>query len=229
MKKIIVLLVILMLSFNKSYSQEHTFKAPDYELIKKEIQDKASNYYYPKLMERLAVNDTLLNNDDYAHLYFGYVFDSKFDAFYKSADEEKLSEYYRSEKLDEKDYDKIIQLAEHAITVYPFDLRPMNYLAYIYHLKGDEINAKKMAIRFNKILGIILSSGNGLTCETGFHVISVSDEYMLLNMLKLKVKAQSLTGNCDYMSFEKGMYKVDGLYFNIEKILKNEMEHFKKK
>lgn len=229
MKKILLLLMVLMMSIGKTYSQEQPFKAPNYELIKKEIQDKASNFYYPKLLERLTVNDTLLNKEDYDHLYFGYVFDPKFDAFYKSTDEEKLSEYYRSEKLDEKDYDKIIKLAEHAITIYPFDLRPMNYLAYIYHLKGDEINAKKMAIRFNKILGVILSSGNGLTCETGFHVISVSDEYMLLNTLKLKVKAQSLTGNCDYMSFEKGMYKVDGLYFNIEKILKNEMEHFKKK
>jgi hypothetical protein len=229
MKNTLLLLAVLLLTATKIKAQEQPFKAPNYELIKKEIQDKASNFYYPKLLERLAVNDTLLNKEDYDHLYFVYVFDPKFDAFYKSTDEEKLSEYYRSEKLDEKDYDKIIKLAEHAITVYPFDLRPMNYLAYIYHLKGDEINAKKMAIRFNKILGIILSSGNGLTCETGFHVISVSDEYMLLNTLKLKVKAQSLTGNCDYMSFEKGMYKVDGLYFNIEKILKNEMEHFKKK
>ena len=229
MKNTLLLLAVLLLTATEIKAQEQPFKAPNYELIKKEIQDKASNFYYPKLLERLAVNDTLLSKEDYDHLYFGYVFDPKFDAFYKSADEEKLSEYYRSGKLDEKDYDKIIKLAEHAITVYPFDLRPMNYLAYIYHLKGDEINAKKMAIRFNKILGIILSSGNGLTCETGFHVISVSDEYMLLNTLKLKVKAQSLTGNCDYMSFEKGMYKVDGLYFNIEKILKNEMEHFKKK
>jgi hypothetical protein len=229
MKNTLLLLAVLLLTATKIKAQEQPFKAPNYELIKKEIQDKASNFYYPKLLERLAVNDTLLNKEDYDHLYFGYVFDPKFDAFYKSTDEEKLSEYYRSEKLDEKDYDKIIKLAEHALSAYPFDLRPMNYLAYIYHLKGDEINAKKMAIRFNKILGIILSSGNGLTCETGFHVISVSDEYMLLNTLKLKVKAQSLTGNCDYMSFEKGMYKVDGLYFNIEKILKNEMEHFKKK
>lgn len=48
-------------------------------------------------------------------------------------------------------------------------------------------------------------------------------------MLKLKMKSQSLVGNCDYMSFEKGMYKIDGVYFNIEKILKNEMEHFKTK
>jgi len=228
MKNTLLLLAVLLLTASKIKAQEQPFKAPNYELIKKEIQDKASSFYYPKLMERLAVNDTLLNKEDYNHLYFGYVFDPKYNVFYKSPDEEKLSEYYRSEKLDEKDYDKIIKLAEHAITVYPFDLRPMNYLAYIYHLKGDEVNAKKVAIRFNNILGTILSSGNGLKCETGFHVISVSDEYVLLNMLKLKRESQSLVGNCDYMSLEKGKYKMDGIYFNIEKILENEMKLFKK-
>lgn len=229
MKKTILLLAVLMLSSTKIHSQEHAFKAPDYELIKKEIQDKSSNYYYPKLLNRLVANDSLLTTEDYIHLYFGYVFDPKYNVFYKSPDEEKLSEYYRSEKLDEKDYDKIIQLAEHSLSVYPFDLRPMNYLGYIYHLKGDEVAAKNVATRFNNILGTILSSGNGLKCETGFHVISVSDEYILLNMLKLITKSQSLVGNCDYLSFEKGAYKIDGIYFNIEKILKNEMEHFKKK
>lgn len=229
MKKTILLLTVVMLSFNKIHSQEPTFKAPDYELIKKNIQNKSSDYYYPKLLSRLVANDTLLTNEDYSHLYFGYVFDPKYNVFYQSPDEEKLSQYYRSEKLDEKDYDKIIQLAEHSLSVYPFDLRPMNYLGYIYHLKGDEVAAKKISKRFNKILETILASGNGLKCETGFHVISVSDEYVLLNMLKLNRKSQSLVGNCDYMSFEKGKYKIDGVYFNIEKILENEMKLFKKK
>lgn len=228
MKKIILLLTVLMLSSNKTHSQEPAFKAPDYELIKKEIQDKSSKYYYPKLLNRMVANDSLLTKEDYAHLYFGYVFDPKYNVFYRSPDEEKLSEYYRSEKLDEKEYDKIIQLAEHSLSVYPFDLRPMNYLGYIYHLKGDEVAAKNMATRFNTILGTILSSGNGLKCETGFHVISVSDEYILLNMLKLKRESQSLVGNCDYMSLEKGKYKIDGIYFNIEKILENEIKLFKK-
>lgn len=229
MIKIIVLLTIMLLGCNKTHSQEPAFKAPDYELIKKNIQDKSSDYYYPKLLNRLVANDSLLTNEDYNHLYFGYVFDPKYNVFSQSPDEEKLSVYYRSEKLDEKDYDKIIQLAEHSLSVYPFDLRPMNYLGYIYHLKGDEVAAKNISKRFNKILEIILSTGNGLKCETGFHVISVSDEYILLNALKLETKSQSLTGNCDYLAFEKGAYKIDGIYFNIEKILKNEMKLFKKK
>ena len=229
MKKIILLVTFLSLTINQTFSQETSFKIPDYELIKKNIQDKSSNYYYPKLIERMISNDSILNNEDYRNLYFGYVFNPKYSAYYRSPDEEKLKKYYQSEKIDEKDYDKIIKLAEHSISVFPFDLRQMNFLGYIYHLKGDEISAKNISNRFHKILEAIISSGNGEKCETGFHVISVSDEYVLLNMFELQNNSQSLVGNCDYISFEKGKYKIEGMYFSIGKILESEMELFKGK
>ncbi|HQK40849.1 MAG TPA: DUF4919 domain-containing protein, partial [Flavobacterium alvei] len=78
MKKIILLFTILILSVNASFSQENSFKKPDYDLIKKNIEDKSSNYYYPKLLERMISNDTLLDNEDYRHLYLGYVFNPKY-------------------------------------------------------------------------------------------------------------------------------------------------------
>ncbi|PZX95228.1 DUF4919 domain-containing protein [Flavobacterium aquariorum] len=227
MKRIIILTAILIITFTKTYAQEISFKVPDYELIKKNIQDKKSNYYYPKLLERMIANDTLLTNEDYRHLYFGYVFNPKYDAYFRSPDEEKLSKYFTSDSIYEKDYDEIIKLSEHSISLFPFDLRQMNYLGYIYHLKGDDVAAKKMSNRFQSILEAILSSGNGEQCETGMHVISVSHEYVFLNMFRLESTSQSLVGNCDYLAFEKGKYKIDGVYFNIEKMLENEREHLK--
>jgi Domain of unknown function (DUF4919) len=229
MKRIILLTTILIFSFNETFSQESSFKTPDYKLIKKNIEDKSSSYYYPKLLQRLVSNDTLLTNDDYRHLYLGYVFNPKYSSYYISPDEEKLKKYYKSEKLDEKDYDEIIKLAEHSISLFPFDLRQMNFLGYIYHLKGDKVLAKNISNRLHKITDAILSTGNGEKCETGFHVISVSHEYVLLNMFELQNNSQSLVGNCDYMSFEKGKYKIDGMYFSIGKILENEMELFRGK
>jgi hypothetical protein len=227
MKRIFLITAILIATLSKTYAQEISFKAPDYESIKKNIQDKKSNYYYPKLLERMISNDTLLTNEDYRHLYFGYVFNPKYDAYFRSPDEEKLSKYFTSDSIYQKDYDEIIKLAEHSISVFPFDLRQMNYLGYIYHLKGDDGTAKKMSNRFQSILEAILSSGNGEKCETGMHVISVSHEYVFLNMFRLESTSQSLVGNCDYLSFEKGKYKIDGVYFNVEKMLENEREHLK--
>ncbi len=229
MKKIIFILTILLLVSNNTFSQERSYTIPDYNSIKKNIADKSSNYYYPKLLERMTSNDSLLSNEDYRHLYFGYVFDPKYSAYFTSPDEKKLREYYQSEKINEKDYDKIIKLAEHSLSLFPFDLRQMNFLAYIYHLKGDEVSAKNISNRFHNIIGAIMSSGNGEKCETGFHVISVSHEYVLLNLFELQNKSQSLVGNCDYMAFEKGKYKIDGMYFSIEKILASEMKLFEGK
>ena len=229
MKKIILLFTILILSVNASFSQENSFKKPDYEMIKKNIEDKSSNYYYPKLLERMISNDSLLDNEDYRHLYLGYVFNPKYSSFFKSSTEEKLRKYYQSEKINEKDYDEIIKLGEQSIKEFPFELRQMNYLAYIYHLKGDEISAKNISNRFHKIILAIMSTGDGQKCETGLHVISVSHEYVILNLFKLQNISQSLVENCDYMAFEKGKYKIDGIYFSIEKILADEAKLFKGK
>ncbi|WP_426484428.1 DUF4919 domain-containing protein [Flavobacterium sp. 2] len=221
-------LFILLFSFGmNAFAQELDFKAPDYKQIEKEIQDKKSVFYYPKLMDRLAKNDTLMTQDDFRYLYFGYVFQPKYNAFWRSPDEIKLREYYNKEKLETADYNEIIKLANHTLTDFPFDLKQLNYLAYIYHLKGDDEAAKITSYKFHNIMNAILSSGDGKKCETGFHVLLVEHEYVMLNLFELESKGQSLVGNCDYLSFEKGKYNVDGVYFNIEKMLENEAKGIK--
>jgi len=203
-------------------AQDLGFTKPDYKAIEKEISDKNSKFFYPKLMERLVKNDTLLTHDEYRHLYLGYFFQPKYNAFWTSPDDEKLRTYYNKEKLESSDYDEIIKLANNSLEDFPFDLRQLNYLAYIYHLKGDETAAKITSFKFHSIMNVILSSGDGKKCETGFHVLMVDHEYILLNLFEIESKGQSLVENCDYLSFEKGVYNVDGIYFNIEKMLENE-------
>ena len=82
-------------------------------------------------------------------------------------------------------------------------------------------------MKFHNIMNAIFSSGDGKQCETGFHVIVVEHEYIMLNVFEIESKSQSLVGNCDYLSFEKGKYNVDGIYFNIEKMLENESKALK--
>lgn len=217
------ILVLLILCFGIHLNaQEIGFTKPDYKAIEKEISDKNSKFFYPKLMERLVKNDTLLTHDEYCHLYLGYVFQPKYNAFWRSPDDEKLRTYYDKEKLETSDYDEIIKLANHSISEFPFDLKQLNYLAYIYHLKGDEDAAKIASFKFHSIMNVILSSGDGKKCETGFHVLLVDHEYILINLFEIESTGQSLVENCDYLSFEKGVYNVDGIFFNIEKMLENE-------
>ncbi|RED23541.1 uncharacterized protein DUF4919 [Flavobacterium cutihirudinis] len=222
----IILLTVLLVSTHL-FAQENSFSIPDYKSIEKEIKDKKSAFFYPNLMERLTKNDTLLTPDEFRHLYFGYVFQPKYNAFWRSPDEKKLREFYGKDKLETSDYDEIIKLAEHSLSEFPFDLSQLNYLAYIYHLKGDENAAKITSFKFHSIINAIFSSGDGKTCESGFYVLLVDHEYVLLKLFDVESESQALVGNCDYLSFEKGKYKVDGIYFNIEKMLENETKSFR--
>jgi hypothetical protein len=228
MKKILIV-ILLTTIFSSIKSQERTFQAPDYEKISLEIQDSSSIYYYPKLMSRLAAYDTTLTIVDYRHLYYGYIFQKEYQPYWKSSEEEKLVKFYRSKKISEKDYDKIIELASHSINEFPFDLRQMNFMGYIYHLKGEEEMSLKVNRRFHGIFGAIMSTGDGKSCETSFHVISVSHEYVFLNFFQFTMTSQALTGDCDYLSFEKDQRNVDGVYFNVKKLMDKNLESFKTK
>jgi hypothetical protein len=226
--KYILTLSFLLIVYCNVHSQQLRYQKPDYDLINKEIQDSSSKFYYPKLMSRLVVFDTTLSEAEYRYLYYGYIFQKEYQPYWTSPDEENLTKFYRSDKIKEKDYDLIIKLASHSVKEFPFDLRQMNFLGYVYHLKGDEEMAKKVAYRFHGIFGAILSTGDGETCETGYHVISVSHEYVMLNYFHSQMKQQALEGDCDYLELVKDERNIDGIYFNIKQLFEKNSENIKK-
>ena len=230
LQKQILVFIFLITTFFKAHSQLLPYQKPDYDAIKKDIQDSSSVYYYPKLLSRLVAYDTTLIEEDYRHLYFGYIYQKEYLPYWRSDDEEELVKFYQSEKIGENDYDRIIKLATHSITQFPFDLRPMNFMAYIYYLKGDENMAKKIAYRFQGSFEAILSSGDGKTCETGYHVISISHEYVFLSMFQFSIVLQELTSDhCDYLTLKKDERNIDGIYFNVQKLFEKNLENLKKK
>ncbi len=228
MKKI-VFFWFLIIAIAPLRGQERKFLAPNYEAIKKEIQQKKSDLFYPKLMERFATADTLLKANEMEHLYYGYIFQKEYNPYYNAPETKKLKEYYAKEKLEEADYKAIIELCNQSLSKWPLDLNMLNTLAFSYHQIGDKDMEKKASFKFQNVISAIFNSGNGKTCETAYHVISVSHEYVLINFFQLKTEKQALIGSCDYLSFEKGKYKVDGLYFNVGQLLKKESELLGKK
>nr|WP_315026271.1 DUF4919 domain-containing protein [uncultured Chryseobacterium sp.] len=196
-------------------AQKPKFKAPDYSLIQKNIEDKNSEFYYPKLLKRLEDSDTLLTNNQYRHLYFGYTFQKDYNPYKISKKSKEVAKYYRGEKISEKDIPNAILLFRNVLEENPVDLRAMNYLAYLYHLAKDDETAKKLAVNFHGLANAILTSGDGLKCETAFHVISVTDEYAFLSRFQMETSSQSSHSKCDYHEFEKDKYKIPGFYFNI--------------
>ncbi|KQR95705.1 hypothetical protein ASG01_05425 [Chryseobacterium sp. Leaf180] len=212
-------LLVLFFVSNLFLAQSPDFEPVDYNKIKKNIEDKNSDFYYPKLLEQLQKNDTLFTPQQYRHLYYGFTFQKNYKPYNVSDEDQKLTDYYKKTELNASDYEQIIKLSNRALKTFPINLRVMNFLAYTHHLKGDDAMARKISHNFHGLLNAVFSSGDGLECKTGFHVISVSHEYVLINMLQLEMISQSLDGKCDYLSFEKGKYKIDGMYFNISKLM----------
>lgn len=216
MKKII--LIIVLLFTNLIFCQKNDFNRPNYKSIAKNIEDKNSNFYYPNLLKKLAENDTLISKEEYFHLYYGATLQKDYDPYKSSKYDEELSNYYKN--LEEKDIDKFIIVANKALKEFPLDLRLLNFLGYIHHMNHNDVLAEKMAKNFHGLIGAIMSTGDGSKCENGFHVISVSHEYVILNLFQLDFASQSLTGNCDYIGFEKDKYKVEGIYFDVSILFK---------
>lgn len=205
------------------FSQD--FKKPDYDEIKINIINEESDFYYPQLLNRLKQLDTTLTSIDFEHLYYGYIFNKDYNPYSETSQEEKLSKILESnEELTKNDYSKYIKLANQSLEEFPIDIRLMNMLAYFYKLDGQEAKFNSLSIIFQNFVRTILSSGDGSTCESAFHVISVSHEYVFLMMFGLENISQSLSGNCDYMEFEKDRYQVDGLYFDISKLQAKNLE-----
>ncbi len=200
-KSIILTVLTLPIAMNLFAQQDppHFFMAPDYDGIKQVIADPDSEFYYPRLMERMKQYDTTLTVADYRALYYGYRYQPGFSQFSMPEQDRELLKYYNNSYLPKRKYDEIIKLIEQALEKDPFYIRGLNFLGYVLHMKGEEPQALKTADRFNKVVQAILSSGDGKTPETSFHVIHAGHEYVVMNFLRKQY------GNRKSSRIDKGM------------------------
>lgn len=212
-----ILLSIFVITAN---SQSQTFKAPDYDGIKKVVQDASSSNYYPKLMERFQSLDSSLTADDYTNLYYGYVFQKEYKPYEIIPEEREFRSYVnRLGNLTPEDLDKMIELGKICRKKFPFNTDVSKYLWMAYQKKNDFSTGLKLSVQSFNILKAIKGSGDGKTPETAYHVLTVGNEYELLRSLFFQVESQSLIGrNFDYLKLKQNKSNIEGLYFNIEKM-----------
>jgi hypothetical protein len=82
------------------------------------------------------------------------------------------------------------------------------------------------------LLDSIMKSGDGKTCETGWEVTQVREEYFILGMLGTKLRMQSLhMGNpsCDVMDGADKGGKPVTYFFRIDAVLEDERSNFGEK
>ncbi len=228
MKKAISLVAAMFVMINVS-AQDPTFLPPDYQGIKGVMNDSSSVFYYPRLMDRYQRCDTTLNMEDFRVLYYGTLFTSSYSPYARPEKNDTLIAIFTADTVTTDDFRTIIKLEKKILENFPFNIWDLSVLSFAYHNTGDTIQYKNISYKLNMVVRTILSTGDGRTEETGWHVISVDHEYDLLNLLGLSFGGQqSLTsGGCDYLKLKPNEFDIEGLFFDVNQILEKEGELLK--
>lgn len=203
---------------------------PNLEEIQRQVSDPSSQYYYPKLMQRYQQNETVMNLEDYRHLYYGYLFQEDFNPYRHNDASERNENLYYQNKHTRAELDSIISYAEKALDDNPFDLSQMNFLIYALRARGKVNRANIWQYRLNHLIQAIISSGTGADEEHAWYVINPRHEYDIINFQNAVVKGQTYQEPYyDRIEVEKkgakGKVSTETYYFNIKNLLE---EYYRK-
>lgn len=200
---------------------------PDFDEIRREVQNPSSRYYYPKLMAEYERNETIMNLEDYRHLYYGAIFQEDFNPYRQSEASRKNESLYYKNGHTRAELDSIISYAREALADNPFHLSQMNFLVYALRARGKVNLANIWQFRLNHLLEAIASSGTGLDKEHAWYVIDPRHEYNIINFQNAVVKEQTYEEPYfERMDVEKNNGKETATYyFNIRNLLE---EYYRK-
>lgn len=200
---------------------------PDLDHIKREVYDRNSSYYYPRLMAEYLRNDTTMNLERYRYLYLGYMFQEDYNPYRAPAYSGRILTNYAKSELTSQECDSVIKYADLALLDNPFDLNQMSALIAALRQKGQTNLANIWEYKFNHILMAIVSTGTGADEENAWYVIEPQHEYVLLNTI-----GYTVTNHLFYEPYYEYLTVKDpaekdagGFYFNILRILK---EYYRK-
>jgi hypothetical protein len=221
-RRLVFVLGVMFFSF-LSYAQERSFATPDYKEIESLTNDRSSAFFYQELLKRYLGDDTTLTLRDYRLLYYGYFFQPNYTPFYHTAESDSVKMLLgEKEQLSAQEWNNIIRLGRANIQKNPFDLKGLNIVWVAYRQTGDSATARLYFDKLKKLVQTILSTGDGMTEATAFHVLNVSHEYDILNILGYEFGGnQNLTdAKCDYLSLKTNDDNLSGLYFDVKQIFK---------
>ena len=200
-------------------AQGTKFMEPDYEAIKAAVSTSSASSYYPKLMQRYLNRDVPLTDDEFRLLYYGFIYQKNYAPYNSSMENNALSLYLEKGTLTEEDCDVIINYTKISFVDYPFNFHHLRMTVYALHLKGQHDEADKLLKMLNGIIDAILSTGDGKTMRTAFHVIYTQHEYEIVNFLGYNAEHHTLNNRWDIIHLSKNSEKIPVFYFNVGEML----------
>jgi len=213
MKKFTLLFTILLYSIG--FTQNDSFKKPDFQEIEQKIKQKDSKFYYPKLIEKYYQSDSLLSLEEKRVLYYGFIYSPKYSPYGSREFTDKITAILKNNHITEDDYKKLIEYSDILLEENPFNINAINYKLYAYKQLQNSSDAMKASLKLQIINDAILSSGEGLTKETAYVVINPNHEYSFLHLLGFTFGGiKNPVEQYDYLSLKENEQKIEGLYFD---------------
>ncbi len=117
--------------------------------------------------------------------------------------------------IQSKDFPKATALAKTWLEKFPIDAEIHYLRAHFLKKAGDIAGSMYHFHCFYGLMRSITSSGDGKTPKTAWKVISVSEEYALLNENDAELIDQSLVDSCDKMHVRLSNGTETDLYFDV--------------
>lgn len=214
------LVFCLLLGNNKLFAQtkvkELKIKPVDMKYVAKKVTNKKLKTYYPKLLQRFLSNDTNLTLNDFRLLYYGQAFSGHYDP-------NITADVRIEEMIKMKNYGDALRLCDSVLDKMPLHLNAnlLKGLA-LYAVNEEDPIAFRYRRRFINLCEAILSSGNGLNCNSAFKTMFVADEYSVMAYFAIdEFKSQSLEGHCDHFELDPSAhYNAKAIYFDTSETLK---------
>lgn len=184
------------------------FQIPDYEGIQ-----KLGKKQYKALMKRFQAADTTLSLRDVQAVYYG-------SAFYGT-----LSDNLGMKKINEA-YEKggpeaLVALLDRHLVSNPLDIEGIVVRYSMAAVAKDSVNVNKYGFMYAQLANAIGVTGDGDSEYTAWHVVTVADEYALMNFLmKVQPQMQTLTNTmCDMFDATTKSGRKIQVYFDVQLVL----------
>lgn len=219
---LIAILVVAMVATAARVPVKRTPEAVDLVELKASVTDPASQFYFPRLMQRFEQNETVMTTADYRYLYLGTMFQEDYNPYRRSVYAEKVLPLTYKEKHSRAELDTMIKYTRLALDDTPFDLNQMNFLIYALREKGKVNIANIWQYRMNRLLEAIVSTGTGADTTSAWYVIYPRDEATIINLSSKKVQSLKPTfvePYYDCIEVTDAQGKQQQYYFNIKTVL----------
>lgn len=219
---ILLLPVILYCLVSSIYAQgNNVVKKPDYKKIQQLTNDPSSAMSYSRLFMRYISDDTTFTPEEFHFLYYGYFFREEYGDYSSVGYKDSVKLLGRKEGMTMAEGKRMISFAKRDLKFTPFDLNDLNWLGNLYYAMGDIDNCAIYRYKAKMIVATILSSGDGRSDSTGYHTLSVGDEYNIIAYLGLQYESYRTNSEkkCDYISVRGNSRGISGVYFDVSQIL----------